>query len=282
VAERDPAHGDGSARSTETLMSDRSSLARLRLTRGALWLVLLPLASGCITMSGDRLADLEPARPPRVPHLEQTVGDFSFHLDGGKLVTSNRMGRLLNDEVLARWKKAGFISGHSHAKASRFSGRAEYNLTLSGHQEGDSSVLLQLLSGLTLFVLPYWVKTDLDLRYTLEHVPTGRTFEAEAADDHTVVVSLLLLPASPFTQRGRTRTLDRLADHLYEQLHRQGAFDPESWPEPVQAVEVSDDGAPSFDREIAERLRRLDALRGQGLLSVDEYETKRREILDAL
>jgi len=273
-------------------MLDRSWPRPARLAAAAIGLLLLPLASGCITMSGDRLTDLEPAKPPRAPHLEQAVGEFSFHLDGGKMVTSNKMGRLLNDEILGRWQKAGFIAGHSYVKSSEFSGRAEYNLTLSGHQEGDSSVVMQFLSGLTLFLLPYWVNTDMDLRYTLEHVPTGRTFEAHAADDHTVVVSLMLLPAAPFTQGGRTRTMDRLAAHLYEQLESQGAFDPESWPEPEPALAAApgtlgggEEQAPSEgppDEDAAERLRRLEDLREDGLLTDEEYEAKRREILDAL
>lgn len=249
------------------------------------WLVLwIPLCTGCITVAGDRLVDVQPEAPPRAPIVEHTVGEFSFHLSGGKLVTSNKMGRLLNDEILGRWQDEGFISGHSYVKAGAFSGRSEYNLTLSGHQEGDSSVVMQFLSGLTLFLVPYWVKTDMDIRYTLEHVPTGRSHEARAADSHTTVVSLFLLPVAPFTQGGRLRTMDRLANHLYEQLHGQGAFQPapleETSPEAnSEAIESDPDPDPI---DPSERLRRLERLRMEGLLKEGEYEKKRGEILDEL
>ena len=50
---------------------------------------------------------LPPASPPVI---EQTIGDFSFHLDGGKMITSNKAGRNINKEILRRWKKSGFIA----------------------------------------------------------------------------------------------------------------------------------------------------------------------------
>jgi hypothetical protein len=38
------------------------------------------------------------------------------------------------------------------------------------------------------------------------------------------VISLILLPASPFAQGGRSKTFDRIAADLYRQLVDQGAF----------------------------------------------------------
>ena len=188
-------------------------------------------------------------------------------------------------------------------KSGQFSGNTDYNLTLEGHQEGESSVALQIVSGLTLFLIPYRVNEDHDLRYVLEHVATGRRFEATASDRYTVVVGLLLAPASPFLLGGVMRTWERLGNHLYQQLADQGAFDPASWPTeellpPPQAEEVapppvpppttpSDTIAPAppsavGDDPAAQRLRRLEELRGEGLISQDEYERKRNEILDDL
>lgn len=192
--------------------------------------LFLPML-GCITTAGDQLTSIAPSAPSSPPSIEQTVGDFSFHLDGGKMVTSNKMGRSLNDEVFNRWKKAGFIQSHKYVKSSNFTGQADYNVTLSGHQEGDSSVVMQFLSGLTLFVLPYSVGTQMDLAYTVEHVPTGRQYQAEVSDHFGTVTSLLLLPVAPFFQGGRTRTYQRIADHVFQQLEDQGAFSPEPPPE---------------------------------------------------
>jgi hypothetical protein len=69
----------------------------------------------------------------------------------------------LNKLILDRWQKRGLITKETYVKSSKFTGNAEYNLTLGGHQEGHSSVVMQFLSGLTLFLLPYWVNTQFDL-----------------------------------------------------------------------------------------------------------------------
>jgi len=43
-------------------------------------------------------------------------------------------------------------------------------------------------------------------------------------------VELFLLFALPVGQRGADLTIERMADHLYDQLRRQGAFDQASKP----------------------------------------------------
>lgn len=187
-------------------------------------LAVVPLY-GCISIAGNQLSDIEPHPGAVSPSIEQTVGDFSFHLDGGKMVTSNKMGRLLNDKILDRWVKTELIAEHQYVKSSEFSESSEYRLTLSGHQEGDSSIALQILSGLTLTVIPYTVNTQFDLQYTLEKSVTGCVFEANASDSIKHVVGLLLLPISPFTQGGARRTFERLSNSLYAQLEEQGAFE---------------------------------------------------------
>jgi len=260
------------------------------------------IASGCATFAGDGLPDISPAPPSLPPAIEHTIGDFSFHLDGGKMISSVKAGRNLNQQILRRWKQAGYISTEAYVKSGQFSGRADYNLTLEGHQEGESSVVLQFISGFTLFLIPYWVNSDHDLRYVLEHVQSGRKFEAAASDRYTSVVGLVLAPVALFFQGGAIRTWTRLGDHLYENLATQGAFDPSSWPpakiqppaakspvvvpleesppiEPATAPQPPT--AESEDRQ-ARRLRRLEELHQQGLISQEEYVRKRSEILDDL
>jgi hypothetical protein len=240
-------------------------------------LLLSMFSTGCIALAGDNLSDIEP-RPAAIPppSIEQSVGDFSFHLDGGKMVTSNKAGRNVNKMVMDRWQQRGLIATQNYVESSRFTGNAEYNLTLGGHQEGESSVVMQVLSGLTLLIIPYSVNTKFDLVYTLEHVETGKTFQARAADSYRTITELLFFPISPFALGGVTRTYNRLADHVYDQLAAQGAFDPASWPAATAGNHQSSeprDGSPE------ERLRALDQLRRDGLLTDDEYETKKGEIL---
>ncbi len=195
--------------------------------------LLLILSSGCITRSGGALSPVEVPTPVAPPAIEQTVGDFEFTLDGGKMVTSNKAGRNLNNEILKRWKKRGYISDHEYVKSSAFTGDADWNLTLTGSQYGESSVVAQVFSGLTLLILPYTVNTSYDVQYTAENVRTGDKFSAGVADGFHATVELFLVFAAPWSMRGFNATMDAMADHLYLQLVEQGAFAP-SGSEPVE------------------------------------------------
>jgi hypothetical protein len=193
-------------------------------TFAASLLLLVASSTGCITIAGGVLPPIEPTAPSAPATVEDTVGDFSFTLEGGKMVTDNKQGRLLNDEILARWKKQAYISEHEYVPSSEFTGKADYNLTLSGSQYGESSIAMQLLSGFTLLLLPYSVDTRYDIQYTLEDVKTGRKFSAAVEDNYKTWIELLLFVAIPFSMGGASRTWDNMADHLYEQLRAQGAF----------------------------------------------------------
>lgn len=198
--------------------------AEMRWLGALLALGVVPL-SGCITIAGDQLDDVVPTPSAIRPQIEHTVGDFSFDLDGGKMVTSNKMGRSLNDVILEMWKESEFISDHEYVKSSEFSDSSVYRLTLSGNHQGESSIALQILSGLTLLVIPYSVVSKMDLHYSLEHSGTGCVFEANASDSYRTITGLLLLPATPFGLGGGIRTYERIANNLYDQLATQGAFE---------------------------------------------------------
>jgi hypothetical protein len=193
--------------------------------RSAAALALAALATGCITSAGGNLAPITPQPAAIRPDLEQTVGDFQFTLEGGKMITSNKAGRLLNDEILKRWKGRGYISSQAYVESSAFTGNADYNLTLSGSQYGESSIGMQILSGLTLFILPYTVDTKFDVQYVVENVKTGQKFSSAVEDSYGTTVELLLFLAAPIATRGQSKTMDAIADHLYEQLRSKGAFE---------------------------------------------------------
>jgi len=189
-------------------------------------LLLVASSAGCIRIAGEGLSAIQPTAPSVAATVEETVGDFSFTLEGGKMVTDNKAGRLLNDELLSRWKKRGYIAEHVYVPSSQFTGNADYNLTLSGSQYGESSVAMQIVSGLTLFLIPHSVDTRFDIQYTLENVKTGAKFSAAVEDGYATWFELLLFVAAPFSTQGASTTWNNMADHLYEQLQTQGAFGP--------------------------------------------------------
>jgi hypothetical protein len=73
-------------------------------------------------------------------------------------------------------------------------------------------------------VIPYYVNTTYTVSYEVRDPRTGKTWKAETTDSYNTVISLILLPASPFAQGGRSKTFDRIAADLYRQLVDQGAF----------------------------------------------------------
>jgi hypothetical protein len=243
------------------------------------------LTTGCITIAGNNLSDVEPQPSETLSGVEQTVGDFSFHLDGGKMVTSNKLGRIVNDEVLNRWVELGFTESHRYVKSSQFTEASSYQITLQGHQEGESSIFLQVISGLTLTVIPYYVDTRMEIIYSVHHSPSGCTYAASVSDSYNTIVGLLMLPLSPFGQSGRARTFDRIAKTLYEQLDSEGAFAKHRScmdEEETKAIPESPAGSSGTKPSTEERLEGLERLRSRGLVTSEEFERKRKEILDDL
>jgi len=177
-----------------------------------------------MTFSGEKLTELKPLIPMVSPKIEESVGDFTFHLDGGAMVTDNKAGRIINNAILEKWKSNKYISDFIYVKKESFTGDAQYNLTLSGHQEGQSSVAMQIISGLTLFLLPYSVNTSYDLTYKLENVKTGEKYTAKVFEDMSTVMWLLYFPALPFAFVGADNTMENISENIYQNFVQQGAF----------------------------------------------------------
>jgi hypothetical protein len=194
------------------------------------WLSLAPIvallsASGCAyTVAGTSLKPITPQAPSFQPRVEHTVGDFEFTLESGKMVTSHYVGRTLSDQIMEAWKERGYIRDAQFVEAGAFTPSADYELTLNGSQYGDSSIPMQILSGLTLMLLPYSVTQNYDVQYVLEDVRSGRKYSAGVQESDKTWVELLLIFALPVAHRGHTETVRNMGDHLYEQFHRQGAF----------------------------------------------------------
>lgn len=181
--------------------------------------------TGCVyTIAGTKLPPLTPPPPSFRPLVEHSVGDFAFTLEGGKMVTSSYAGSLLTKSIMASWKERGYVNEEKYVESRSFSRTADYNLTLNGTQYGESSIGMQILSGLTLFLIPYTVKQNYDIRYSVEDVKTGKMYSAAVQESDETIFELFLLFALPIGQRGHQDTVQRMGDHLYDQLYRQGAF----------------------------------------------------------
>ena len=181
-------------------------------------------ATGCITVAGGKLEPIETTTPNNPAAIEYVVGDFEFTLEGGKMATSNKAGRALSNAIFTTWQKKGYISDFKYVGDSGFTNQSEHRLTLSGSQYGDSSIVAQIFSGLTLFVIPYTVDTKYDIQYVYENTRTGARCSAEVVDSYHTTVELLLFLAAPISTRGINKTMGSMGDHIYDQLRRECGF----------------------------------------------------------
>jgi hypothetical protein len=187
-------------------------------------LLALSCACGCQTLAGKMPPPIEPPAPTFQPSVEHTVGEFTFAMGGADMKPASLDGRLLANEIMRAWKERGYVRDAEFVESGAFTGRADYNLTLSGSQHNDASFWAELLNALTLMMLPYNVTQEYDLHYVLEDVKTGTTYRASIQGTDKTQVEIFLLVTLPIAQRGHDTTVQRMGAHLYDQLYRQGAF----------------------------------------------------------
>ncbi len=184
-------------------------------------LLLMPLLAACITNTRENdfpRATLLGVDSP--PSIETAVTDFNAHLDGGKLVSSHAQGRLQFSQMTRRWQKRGAISGAEFRRDEDWTGESDSYVVMSGRQVGRSSIALQILSGLTLTLIPYYVDTTSELEFKRQDAATGEVTAAHAKMRTYQLVSLLFLPFAPFSLAGDIRQANMLADSVYCQLWR--------------------------------------------------------------
>ena len=183
-------------------------------------------ASGCtFTGAGTKQPQTRPPESTYRPRVECSIGTFGFAWGDGKLQTSTLDGRLLSGEVMDAWKERGYSVGGRFVWDQEFSGEADYNLILMGSQRNVASFGLELLNALTLTIFPYTVTQHYDLTYVLQDVKSKRTYNATVRAWDVTYVSLLVVPAFPFSNGGHRATMEQIADSLYQQFRAQGAFE---------------------------------------------------------
>lgn len=188
-------------------------------------LLVLSGAPGCTyTVAGPTPPPIEPPATTFRPRVEYGANDVTFVWGGGKPTPSEIDARLLSDDLIEAWKQRNYISEAHDAADRAFAGGADYNLTVSGSQRNETSFGMLVLHALTLTLAPYWVTQHYDLQVTLEDVRTAQRYTASIQGDDTTYVETFLLFALPFANRGHRTTVQRMGDHLYDELSRQGAF----------------------------------------------------------
>lgn len=183
-------------------------------------LLLMPSLTACISSTRENdfpRATLTGAASP--PPIETSATEYDFHLDGGKMVTSHFVGKSTLSLITNRWESQDVISHAEYRKNEKWEDdTVDSRVVMSGTRVGHSSILLQIISGLSLMLIPYVVDSVEELEFKRKNLSTGEVTTARAKIRDYKLVSLLFLPFAPFTLAGDMRQSNMLADSVYCQL----------------------------------------------------------------
>ena len=178
-----------------------------------------------MTFSSDKLADLEPIKPASTPSIQIGVGQFTAQFDDDQvLTTGEQAGEEINDKIMQSWKAHNYISDFTSVKNANGLGDAQYSLILQGSQQDTSNKYMKIISALTFLLIPATIETAYDLNYELTELASGNKYTVNIADSVDTTTWLLFFPAIPFSSVGTNKTFARIAEHVYQEFVRQGAF----------------------------------------------------------
>jgi hypothetical protein len=182
---------------------------------------------GCLSFSGSEPVAAPPAPSPRLAPYAITwrVSDFTFADNDGEPRPSHVDGWLLAGEITDSWKERGLIRHAQRAEPTQpWPGDFFYALTFSGKQRNDSNFWLQGFNTLTVFLLPYPITHHYEIECLAEDVATGAQYHATVTGSSETWVTLPFLLAFPFKAMGHEAEMRNVADRLYQELSRLGAF----------------------------------------------------------
>ena len=197
----------------------------MRRTQLSFVVAVMICSPGCLSFSGDRLEEIDPPQARRAVSIESGFRDFLFQVDGGAISTSASIADKLNRDVLRRWQRRGYVSRFNQRGRKEFTDRPDFTLALSGSLDGRSNVFLQILSGLTLLVIPHYINAEAYFSYELTNTKTGQVYKADVEEDVLRVFWLPFIVGLQFMKVGESHAIDKVALHLYKQFAEQGAFD---------------------------------------------------------
>lgn len=181
---------------------------------------MISFASGCAATftREENFPKFEITSPTGSYDIETAVTDFKAHLDGGKMATSHYFGRVEQSSIVNQWKSAGVVDTETFQKGETWSGSADYEVVLTGSQNGKSNIGMQVLSGLTLMIIPYAVDQNYEITIKRRDVKTGEVKTATAKYRYYQLVSILHLPFFPFILVSETKADQRVAASLWCQM----------------------------------------------------------------
>ena len=139
----------------------------------------------------------------------KTVGPYSL-----KSVSKSMMGR---------WKSKGIIS--DYATAGDLKREPDFTLTLSGVRDEESSIPMAVLCALTWLVIPSNATLIYDLDVDLVDNKNQKSYSIKVKNGITMWAGIIFLPFLPISRVGSYHAMNDMADYVYEELRKQGAFE---------------------------------------------------------
>jgi len=190
-------------------------------------IAMITMLTGCMTVNEGMLRKVNIVPPKKQgATIEIKTGDLIQKLNGtgrnegvfsGTTVLDglgkSMMMRRKNKDIIADYGSSGDLKKNP-----------DYTLTLSGVRNEDGSMAGAVLSGLTLMLLPSSSTLTYDLNLDFVNNHTQKHYSVKAKNAATTWMQILLLPALPFSWIGADNMINDIADHSYDELNKQCAF----------------------------------------------------------
>lgn len=193
-----------------------------------LLLTTLALAiSGCMTFNEKMLRQVESIKPLEKPILLETkTGELVLKLNGrgtgeGPFSGTTVAGNLIK-MIGLRWKGKGIVS--DFGPTGDLKANPDYTLTVSGVRNEEGSMSMAVLGGLSMMLIPTSSTLVYDLDFELVENKTSKKYNVKAKNAVTTTMEILFIPALPFSWIGASNTLSDIADYVYDEFYKQGAF----------------------------------------------------------
>lgn len=183
------------------------------------------LLVGCVTINEEMLRKVT-ITPPQKPAtiVEIKSGELIILLNGESKDkgTSTTVMNAKARGMMLRWMSKDLIADYDFPGALKKD--PDYTIIFSGTRNEEASMAQAVLSGLTFMIIPvkFTLIYDLNVEFINNH--SQKHYFVKVKNGFTTWMDIFLLPALPFSMIGSVNSTHDMADYLYDELRKQGAF----------------------------------------------------------
>lgn len=190
----------------------------------ALLLFLSIILSGCMTFNKNTLPDVDEVKAPTKPTvIVSKMSDFKKMTNGygNDEKIGNKIGNSILNGLVKRWSKKGLVTNSTNNQSDN---ENSYTLSLSGSSDEQYSPVAAKITGATFFIVPSFATVEQKVKVDLINNRTSKKYSVEAKDSYSVAMHLLFFPFFIAQNIGASNMHDHMADYIYGEMYKQGAF----------------------------------------------------------